>query len=25
VVPQKVIAERELRFPQTSYVYGIDR
>jgi hypothetical protein len=25
VVPQKVIAERELRFPQTSYVYGVDR
>jgi len=25
VVPQKLIAERELRFPQTSYVYGVDR
>jgi hypothetical protein len=24
-VPQKLIAERELRFPQTSYVYGVDR
>ena len=25
VVPQKVIAERELRFPQTMYVYAVDR
>ncbi|MGD0524008.1 MAG: hypothetical protein ABSE49_02625 [Polyangiaceae bacterium] len=25
VVPQSLIAERELRYPQTSYVYGIDR
>jgi hypothetical protein len=25
VVPQKLIADRELRFPQTSYVYGVDR
>ena len=25
VVPQKLIAERELRFPQTTYVYGVDR
>ncbi len=25
VVPLKVIAERELRFPQTTYVYAIDR
>jgi hypothetical protein len=25
VVPQKLVAERELRFPQTSYVYAVDR
>jgi hypothetical protein len=25
VVPQKLIAERELRFPQTTYVYAVDR
>lgn len=25
VVPMKVIAERELRFPQTTYVYAVDR
>ena len=25
VVPQKLIAERELRFPQTNYVYAIDQ
>ncbi len=25
VVPQKAIAERELRFPQTTYVYAVDR
>jgi hypothetical protein len=25
VVPQKVVAERELRYPQTTYVYAVDR
>jgi hypothetical protein len=25
VVPQKLVTERELRFPQTSYVYAVDR
>ncbi|HEY8091959.1 MAG TPA: hypothetical protein VIF09_29055, partial [Polyangiaceae bacterium] len=25
VVPQAVVTERELRFPQTSYVYAVDR
>ncbi len=25
IVPAKVIAERELRFPQTTYVYAVDR
>jgi len=25
VVPQAIIAERELRFPQTTYVYAVDR
>jgi len=24
-VPQKTIAERELRFPQINYVYAVDR